>query len=76
MRKMTRRALVLSQESAGHPFRRSLPPHVFTEPLGVDADEEDENARAARRWRRAGGDWRGFLAAYCASFVAISIFIA
>tara|TARA_R110002167_G_scaffold61228_5_gene172753 strand:+ start:470 stop:631 length:162 start_codon:yes stop_codon:yes gene_type:complete len=53
-----------------------LPPHVFTEPLGVDADEEDENARAARRWRMAGGDWRGFLAAYCASFVAISIFIA
>ncbi|WP_231568304.1 hypothetical protein [Novosphingobium malaysiense] len=72
---MTRRSLVLSQESAGHPFRRSLPAHVFTEPLGIDA-EEDENARAAERWRMAGGDWRGFLTAYCASFVAIIVFIA
>jgi hypothetical protein len=26
---MKRRALVLTTESAGHPFRRSLPPHVF-----------------------------------------------
>ena len=75
MRKMTRRALVLTHESAGHWFRRSLPVHVFTQPLGVDVEAE-ENAVAARRWRMSGGDWRGFLAAYCASFVAISIFIA
>lgn len=76
---MTRRTLVLTQESAGHWFRRSLPPHVFTDPLGLGADaraDEDENAQAARHWRLAGGDWRGFLAAYCASFVAVSIFIA
>lgn len=75
MRKMARRALVLTQESAGHPFRRSLPPHVFTEPLGVDVEAE-ENAQAAERWRMSGGDWRSFLSAYCASFVAVMIFIA
>lgn len=74
---MTRRTLVLTQESAGHWFRRSLPPHVFTDPLGPDADmEAEENAQAARCWRMSGGDWRGFLSTYCASFVAISIFIA
>ncbi|MCT2400560.1 hypothetical protein [Novosphingobium mangrovi (ex Huang et al. 2023)] len=72
---MTRRALVLTHEAAGHPFRQSLPQHVFTEPLGIDVEAE-ENAQAARRWRMTGGDWRGFLAAYCASFVAVSIFIA
>ncbi|SFG41726.1 hypothetical protein SAMN05518801_12419 [Novosphingobium sp. CF614] len=75
MKRMTRRALVLTQEGAGHPFRRSLPPHVFTQPLGIDMEAE-ANARAARRWWASGGDWRGFLAAYCASFVAVSIFIA
>ncbi|MBF7011926.1 hypothetical protein HWN72_10270 [Novosphingobium sp. HR1a] len=72
MRSMTRRALVLTQESAGHWFRRSLPPHVFTESL----EEEDEDVEAARKWRFSGGDWRGFLTAYCASFVAITLFIA
>lgn len=29
---MKRRALVLTTESARHPFRVSLPPHVFTVP--------------------------------------------
>jgi len=75
MPSMTRRALVLTQESAGHWFRRSLPPHVFEVRVGDDADVEG-NALAARKWRLSGGDWRGFLSAYCASFVAISIFIA
>ncbi len=74
MRSMTRRALVLTQESAGHWFRRSLPPHVFAMP--VDDGAAEENAEAARRWRLSGGDWRGFLGAYCASFVAITLFIA
>jgi len=74
MRSMTRRALVLTQESAGHWFRRSLPPRVFSDPLPVDV-EDRENAEAARSWRLSGGDWRGFLTAYCASFVAIAVFI-
>lgn len=46
--------------------------HVFD----VDSDAADEDAEAARRWRMNGSDWRGFLAAYSASFVAISLFIA
>ncbi|WP_238538987.1 hypothetical protein [Novosphingobium sp. AP12] len=72
---MTRRALVLTQESAGHWFRRSLPPHVFTDPLPGDV-KDGENREAARRWRLAGGDWQRFLATYCAGFVAVSLFIA
>ncbi|AXB76228.1 hypothetical protein [Novosphingobium sp. P6W] len=75
MRSITRRALVLTQESAGHWFRRSLPPHVFSDPLPADV-EAGENLEAARRWRLSGGDWKGFMAAYCASFVAITLFIA
>ncbi|MYL98336.1 hypothetical protein GR702_11230 [Novosphingobium sp. FGD1] len=72
MRSMTRRALVLTHESAGHWFRRSLPPHVFTTPLSDEA--EDREAR--RRWHLNGGDWQGFLSAYCTSFLAIVTFIA
>ncbi|KQM19474.1 hypothetical protein ASE49_04395 [Novosphingobium sp. Leaf2] len=75
MPSMTRRALVLTQEAAGHWFRRSLPAHVFTAPLEGDP-EVAENAEAAARWRMSGGDWRGFLASYCASFVAVMLFIA
>ncbi|MEE4450193.1 hypothetical protein [Novosphingobium resinovorum] len=76
---MTRRALVLTQESAGHWFRRSLPPHVLSAPVEDDSGDDPEaaeNAEAARLWRLSGGDWRGFLSAYCASFVAITLFIA
>lgn len=73
--KRTRRALVLTSEAAGHPFRRMLPPHVFIAPASAEAEAE-ENAVAASRWRMGGGDWRSFLTAYCASFLAISIFIA
>lgn len=71
---MARRSLVLTQENAGHWFRRSLPPHVFE--IRSDADEARDNAEAARRWRLGGSDWRGFLTTYCAGFVALSIFIA
>ena len=70
-----RRALVLTHEAAGHPFRRSLPPHALAVRRS-ELSEDEENAVAARRWRLSGGDWRGFLSAYCASFVAVSIFIA
>ncbi len=75
MRNMTRRALVLTQESAGHWFRRSLPPHVFSAPLPADV-EDGANREAARQWRLNGGDWRGFLSAYCVGVVAIGLFIA
>lgn len=75
MRSMTRRALVLTHESAGHWFRRSLPPHVFTTAFPGEV-EQGENKEAASRWRLGGGTWQGFLSTYCASFVAISLFIA
>ncbi|GAM07084.1 hypothetical protein MBENS4_4080 [Novosphingobium sp. MBES04] len=35
----------------------------------------DDEALAARRWKMRGGDWQQFLAAYCASFLAIFTFI-
>ena len=63
---MTRRALVLTDETARHPFLRSLPPHVRR----IEPDEEP-----ARRWRFTLADVRHFAAAYCASFVAVTVFL-
>lgn len=62
-----RRALVLTEESAGHPFRRSLPPHVLK---GIEPVPPSRFGGVSRR------DWRDFFAAYCASFVAVMVFIA
>ena len=45
---MKRRALVLTTESARHPFRASLPPHVFIVPR-----EEEEVLAARERQSRA-----------------------
>jgi len=63
-----RRALVLTDESARHPFLRTLPPHVR------------DGAAAARaiwpRLRLSQQDWRTFFTTYCAAFVVVSIFIA
>jgi hypothetical protein len=68
---MNRRALVLGDETARHPFRQSLPPHIRESALA------DAAKRAKRRhWQVTLGDWREFLAAYCASFVAVMVFIA
>lgn len=74
MKTTSRRALVLTDDAAGHPFRRSLPLHVRTGSLGDDTAAA--NAWAKLRWNMMGGNWQNFLQAYCASFVAISIFIA
>lgn len=62
-----RRTLVLTDESARHPFLASLPPHVRF----VAAEGEDEDVRS--RWTMQ--DLREFLMAYCASFLAVSAFI-
>lgn len=62
---MPRRALVLSNESARHPFRASLPAYLF-EP------EPD----APRGWRMSRRDWRDVVGAYLASLLAVTIFIA
>jgi hypothetical protein len=75
MRTLKRRALVLTSEAAGHPFRRSLSSRVFMAPFPAEV-EAAENVEARRTWHLNGGDWRGFLSAYCASLVAIVVFIA
>ena len=62
-----RRLLVLTTESARHPFRASLPPQVF-EPLA-------EAPGGERSWRLGRRDWRQFLGTYCAGFVAVTAFI-
>jgi len=60
-----RRALVLGDESARHPFLASLPPHVRRVERDLD-----------RRSLTNGPGWRDFLTAYCACFAAVSVFIA
>jgi hypothetical protein len=62
-----RRALVLTNEAARHPFRASLPPSA----LKVDEVEP-------RRFNRLAlsEDVRGFMLAYCACFLAVLTFIA
>lgn len=74
MQRMSRRDLVLTSEGAGHPFRRSLPRKALA--VTSEAAETAENAAAAEAWRMNGGDWRRFLSAYCATFVAALAFIA
>jgi hypothetical protein len=60
-----RRSLVLTDETARHPFLASLAPHV----RGV-----------APPLKRQRPDWvtslREFLLAYCACFIAVSLYIA
>ena len=63
-----RRSLILTDESARHPFLASLPPHIRAGSPPI---------RARRKaWQLNARDWRDFLAAYCATFVAVSVFIA
>lgn len=62
-----RRSLVVTDDIARHPFRASLPPHVR---LGV------EPVAIKRGWRLSWGDLRGFLYAYSACLLAVTIFIA
>lgn len=68
---MTRRALVLTDETARHPFLRSLPPHVRR--IGPEAPEAQ--APVASGWRFTLADLRQFMTAYCASFVAVTVFL-
>jgi hypothetical protein len=62
-----RRALVLTDESARHPFRATLPAHVRREPT---------RARRTTDWRLTASDMRGFATVYFASFAAVLAFIA
>ncbi len=62
-----RRALVITDETARHPFRASLPPHVC---------RREEEGPPQRTWRITAQDVKDFLMAYCACFLAVSAFIA
>ena len=62
-----RRALVLTDESARHPFRAQLPGRVRREPAPA--------AFRATDWRLTATDMRGFATAYFASFAAVLAFI-
>lgn len=59
---MRRRALVLTTESARHPFRQSLPPHVF-KPLPDPKRRDDQDIKL-------------FLMSFAAFFMATYSFIA
>lgn len=62
-----RRSLLLTDESARHPFRASLPPHCL-KVMPEEAVGEKRN-----RWSMQ--DLRDFLLAYCACFLAVSAFL-
>lgn len=64
---MIRRALVITDETARHPFLASLPPHIRG---------EMHEGPPQRTWRITVQDVKDFLLAYCACFLAVSAFIA
>jgi hypothetical protein len=61
-----RRSLVLTDESARHWFRRSLPPHIKQELIPIPAES---------LWRLTAEDVRGFASVYMAATAAIFAFI-
>jgi len=64
-----RRSLVLTDESARHPFRASLPPHW--------REDRHETAEPRVPWRdRLSVNVRELAQAYCACFAGVSVFIA
>ena len=63
---LMRRSLVLSDEAARHPFRASLPPHVCSGGAPIPSRIS---------WAISTDDVRGFVSAYFASLVAVTIFI-
>ena len=62
-----RRALVLTDESARHPFRASLPAQLRREQVYAPRTVD---------WRLTASDVRGFATTYFASFAAVLAFIA
>lgn len=65
-----RRSLVLTTETARHPFRASLPPAA----LALDADAEAVPSRMP--WRLTAEDVRHFMMAYCACLLGVGAYIA
>jgi hypothetical protein len=64
-----RRALVLTTEAARHPFRMSLPPHVFRL-------EGDETGESAKKPDDDDNDWKLFCLSFLAFFTVAYSFIA
>lgn len=62
-----RRSLVLTDETARHPFRAALPPHIRS---------REYEAPAEVLWRMTKDDVRGFASVYLATFAAVLVFIA
>jgi len=69
---MLKRTLVLSTESARHPFRRSLPAHV----LRWEEPEAKAAAGKAPTARDDDQDWKLFALSFSAFFTAFYSFIA
>lgn len=67
-----RRALVLTDETASHPFRARLPRHV-TEVAELAAANGETAAQSL--WRLTRDDVRGFASVYFATFAAVLVFI-
>ncbi|KPQ31883.1 MAG: hypothetical protein HLUCCX21_02965 [Porphyrobacter sp. HL-46] len=61
-----RRSLVLTEESARHWFRASLPPHVKRDLIPIPAEA---------LWRLTLDDVRGFASVYVAATAAVLAFI-
>lgn len=61
-----RRSLVLTDESARHPFRASLPPHVKRNLIPIPAEA---------LWALTKQDVRGFASTYVAATAAVLVFI-
>jgi hypothetical protein len=61
-----RRSLVLTDESARHPFRAVLPPHIKRDLIPIPAES---------LWRLTMADVRGFASIYVAATAAILVFI-
>ncbi|MBT2188068.1 hypothetical protein [Sphingobium nicotianae] len=63
-----KRALVLTNDGARHPFRARLPRHVFA--------MMPQDARPARQPRSDDQDWKLFLLSFAAFFTVAYTFIA
>ena len=63
-----RRALVLADESAHHPFLRSLPPHVRGRSAAITLDR----FRPSFDWR----EWKAFATTFAVTFLLVSVYIA
>ena len=62
-----RRALVLTNEAARHPFRQRMPRHVLRETVEQDAKRRDPQADDQ--------DWKLFLLSFAAFFTVAYTFI-